>query len=501
VVESAADPAERGITSTMLLDALCLANPSFIASMVATCFGRLVGPASAPAGLDIGLLAASLAFLVPAGLILIAIGESRNSDAPAVAAVGIATVALAVLAYAFVGFGLQFGGLGLSSDLGGAESLRAEWSPLDLYLGPGWGIVGLDGFLLGDHLIDYEVLSVVFYQSALAATGLCIPMLALARRLSYPALLGVGLLFALLVYPIYGNWVWGGGFLSSLGRTVGVGHGMVDYAGSGTVHALGAFFALAALLASGAWKHNNDGPSGLPPARFPLFAVLGGFLVMVGWFGVLLGNPMVSEHVSYVRMLVTALVAASSGALASSLYAWLVAGSADLLMVARGLVAALVAISALCPFVSIWAAVAIGALAGLLVPLGLYFFGVRLNLESSGVAMAVHGLPALWGLLAVGLFADGSAGQGWNGVGAAQYMGVPGQGVSGLLVRSGLQPDWPGQMAAQMAGILALMGVALFLSWVILRGAKGLRQRGEVVRADLEDDGEVQTADRDVDNS
>jgi Amt family ammonium transporter len=480
----------------MLLNALCLGTLDLLGSTLSTYCRGLPGPAYASASLDIGLLAAGLAFLVPAGLIMIAVGASRDSEAAAVAAVGIAGVALAVLAYAFLGFGLQFGGLGLISDLDGAESLRAEWSPLDVTLGPGWGMVGLDGFLLRGGLIDHEVLAVVFYHAALAATALCIPMLALVRRFAYPALLGLGLLFALLIYPIYGNWVWGGGFLSNLGTTVGIGHGVVDYAGSGTVHALGAFFALAAVLAVGVRKQKDDVSSGLPPTRFPILAVLGGVLVMVGWFGVLLGNPMVGEQVSYARVLFTALVAASAGALTSSLYVWLVAGSTDLLMVARGLVAGLVAISASCPFVAPWAAVVVGALAGLLVPLGVYLFGARLDLERPGIALAVHGIPAVWGLLAVGLFADGSAGQGWNGVGAGQYMEVPGQGVSGLLVRSGLQPDWPGQMAAQTVGVLALLVLALFLAWAILASATGLWQRGTAVRADLEDDTELDTADR-----
>jgi len=480
----------------MLLNALCLGNSSLLGSRVTMSSGSLLEPASTLAGLDIGLLAASLAFLVPAGLIMIAVGASSDSDAAGVAAVGIAGVALAVLVYAFVGFGLQFGGLGLISDLDGAESLRAEWSPLDVTLGPGWGMVGLDGFLLRGGLIDHEVLSVVFYHAALSATALCIPILALARRLTYPALLGLGLLFALLIYPIYGNWVWGGGFLSNLGTTVSTGHGVVDYAGSGTVHALGAFFALAAVLAVGVRRHKGDVSSGLQPTRFPVLTVLGGLLVMVGWFGVLLGNPMVGEQVSYARVLVSALLAASAGALTSSLYVWMVAGSTDLLMVARGLVAALVAISASCPFVAPWAAVVIGALAGLLVPLGVYLFEARLSLKSPGIALAVHGIPAVWGLLAVGLFADGSAGQGWNGVGAGRYMEVTGQGVSGLLVRSGLQPDWPGQMAAQMVGVLALLVLALFLTWAIFASATGLWQRGKAVRADLEDDTELDTADR-----
>ncbi|HEM61748.1 MAG TPA: hypothetical protein ENO24_05620 [Chloroflexi bacterium] len=482
--------------STLLLSTLYVGSGHGVAYATAAKVVEALGGALAQVAPDVGLLAAGLAFLVPAGLIMVAAGASSESEAPNVAAVGIASVALAVLAYTMVGFGLQFGGVGLISDLGGAESLRAEWSPLDVVAGPGWGIVGLDGFLLREGLFDQEVLALAFYHAALAAAALCIPALALSRRFGYPVLLSLGLFFALLVYPIYGNWVWGGGFLWRLGATLGIGHGVVDYAGSGAVHALGAFFALAVVLAVGARNQEASVDLGLPPARSPLLAVLGAFLLTVGWFGVLLGNPLAHGQVPYTGVLFNALVAACSGALVSSLYVWLVARSADLLMIARGTIAALVAVSACCPFVSPWAALAVGAVTGLLVPLSLYLFEVRLGLRDSAVALAVHGVPGLWGLLAVGIFADGSVGQGWHGVGVGPYLGVPGQGVSGLLVRSGFQPDWPGQMAAQMVGIVALMVLTLFLSWALLRGVGTLWERGKAGSADLRTDIQPHGADR-----
>ncbi|MDH4208759.1 MAG: ammonium transporter, partial [Anaerolineae bacterium] len=396
-------------------------------------------------GLDVVLLATCLALLLPAGLIMIAAGSSEESEAPAVAAVGIASLALGILVYALLGFGFQFGGLGLISDLKGAELLVSEWSPLDLAWGSGWGLIGLDGFFLhGAWMGQEEVVVVVVYNSVLAATALCIALLALARRFGFSVLMGLGLFFTLLIYPIYGNWLWGGGFLSRLGSTLGIGHGLIDFAGSGGVHALGALFALAAVVAFGPGRSNVGATSGLPPVRFPRMAVAGAFLALVGWFGVMLGNPLAGALVPYPQVLLNLLLAASAGALASSLYAWLVTGAPDLLMVTRGVVSALVTISASCPFISGWAALALGALAGLLLPLSIYVLETRLGLGASGSVMAVHGLPGLWGLVAVGLFADGRSGPGWNGVGAQQYLGVPGQGVSGLLTGAGLQPDWPG---------------------------------------------------------
>jgi Amt family ammonium transporter len=444
--------------------------------------------------LDSSLVAACLVFLVPAGLTMIATAASKREAAASVAAVGLIAVALGVVVYGVVGFGLQFGGLGLISDLEGARDLRSEWSPVDRVWGPGWGIVGLDGFLVIQDSPDVGVLSVFLYHAALAATALCIPMLALARRLRFLPLLGLGLVFAVLVYPVYGNWVWGGGYLSQLGTTTGLGHGFVDLAGAGTIHSLGGFFALAAILAFGARVGTMEVVTEPPPVHFPLLGLLGAFLLLLGWFGLILGNPLVPINVSYVPLLLNALLAGCSGILVSSFYVWLVRGGPDLLMVSRGLVASLVAISASCVFVPAWAAVVIGSIAGLLLPLSIYLFDVRLRLDDYTSAVAMHGISGLWGLMAVGLFADGSSGGGWNGVGAREYLGIDGQGVSGLLVGSGFQPDWPGQLYAQITGIVALLLLALGVSWLILYVVQSLSRRADAMRSGMRQPGDEASA-------
>jgi Amt family ammonium transporter len=420
---------------------------------------------------DIGLLAAGLAFLVPAGLIMIAMATSDQSRVASVAAAGFGGLAIGTLAYACLGFGLQFGGLGLISDVQGASALMSEWSPLDIMWGPGWGIIGLGGFFLRGGLLDSEVGTVILYGAALSATAACIPMLALARRLGFGALLALGL-FAALIFPAYGNWLWGGGFLYGLGGTVRLGHGVVDFAGSGGVHALAGFFTLAALLALRPRSQVNGVLPGPLPVHSPSLAVVGAFLALAGWFGLAIGNPLVGGSISYSQVLLNILLSAAAGALVASMYGWLVRGGPDLAVGALGLVAGLVAASASCPFVSPWGAVAIGAVAGLLLPLCIHLLQARLPLGSVAAPFAVHGISGLWGLLALGVFANGGHGQGWNGVGATQYVGVPGQGVSGLLVGSGLQPDWPGQAIAQLVGFLALIVVAVGV-WAVIRSAKG----------------------------
>jgi Amt family ammonium transporter len=472
--------------STMMIWSAGLASSMVLTSAVGIGdIGILRSLLPAGTNLDLSLVVACLAFLVPAGLTMIAASASKREAAASVAAVGLVAVALGVVVYGVVGFGLQFGGLGLVSDLEGARDLRSEWSPVDRAWGPGWGIIGLDGFLLIQDSLEAEVLHTFLYYAALAATALCIPMLALARRLRFLALLGLGLVFAVLVYPVYGNWVWGGGYLSQLGTTVGLGHGFVDFAGAGTLHTLGAFFALAAILAFGARVQTLKVATEPPPVHFPVLGVLGAFLLLLGWFGLVVGSPVVGGDVSYGRILLNVLLAACSGILVSAFYVWFVRGDPDLLMISRGLVAALVAISASCAFVPAWAALTIGAVAGLLLPLSIYLFDVKLRLGDHTAAVAMHGISGLWGLIAVGVFADGSSGAGWNGVGATQYLGVDGQGVSGLLVGSGFPADWPGQLYAQVAGIVALLLLALVVSWLVLCGVQSLSRKTEALRSGM----------------
>jgi Amt family ammonium transporter len=437
--------------------------------------------------LDLSLFAACLVFLIPAGLTVIAVGTSEEGRATTVAVVGLIAISLGVILYGLIGFGFQFGGLGLIFNLRGARELVSEWSPLDTVWGPGWGIIGLDGFLVLRETPDTELLTLFLYQSALASVAVCIPLLALAKRLRFFTLLGVGMFFAVLIYPIYGNWVWGGGWLSRLGANLGLGHGFVDFAGSGAIHGVGGLVALAGILVFSSRLKRREEAVEPPPVHFPLLALLGTFLLLLGWFGLAVGNPLVTNSVSYGQIMLNVLMAACGGVLVSALYIWFVTGGPDLLMVTRGTVAALVAVSASCAFVPPWAALVIGGLAGLLLPLSIYLLEVRLRLDDPTAAVAIHGISGLWGLLALGIFADGSSGQGWNGVGARDYLDIAGQGVSGLLVGAGFQPDWPQQFYAQLVGAVALLIWAFALSWMVFRMADNLARRVAGLRSRVEE--------------
>ena len=443
------------------------------------------------------LLAGSLAFLVPIGFVLIAAGGLPADEARQATLAGLAALALATLGYWACGFALQFGGVGLIHRTGGLEGLIWEWSALDIRWGTGWGMAGLHGFGLTGGAATPGALGLFFSQLPWVTTATLIPLLSLRGRA--PALVAAlgGLLVGALIYPLAGNWIWGGGWLANLGYNLGLGHGFVDFAGSGLVHLLGAAVAMAGILtfvprskgaeeqrSRGAEEQGSGGesplhpctpaPPHLPPVHLPLLATLGAILLLIGSVAWAWANPLLDwASLDPARLMVNLLLAAASGALLPLAYTWFVANRPDPLMAVRGLAAGLVAVSASGPFVPPWAALLIGGVAGLLTPLACYLVDHILRWNDPTAALTVHGLGGLWGLLAVAFFADGKFGSGWNGIGAEEYLHVAGQGVSGLWTATGFQPDWPGQLQAQAAG-LAAIGLFAFLVASLVFGLLGL---------------------------
>jgi Amt family ammonium transporter len=423
-----------------------------------------------------------VAFLVPAGLTLLAIGAAREERAEEVATTALLALAAGVIGFFVSGFALQFGGVAFVFGLPGLQSLTAEWSPLDLAWGPGWGMVGLRGFLLHAEAYTSEVYYLFFSHLAAVTTATLVTLLGICSQVKRVYRLAIGLLVAGLVYPLFGNWVWGGGWLANLGLNLDLGHGFVDAAGAGSIFLLGTLVAVCVFLILRPRRAPPPGPAQLPPVHFPLLMVLGSFLALVGWAGLVLGNPLIQPLVVLPLVAVNLLLAAAGGALVVSLYSWFVTGQPNALAAARGMVAALVAISAGCAFVPAWAALAIGAVAGILLLLSLFIWEHWLKLEDPSAAVATFGVPAVWGILAVAVFADGRWGAGWNSVGSTEYLGITGQGVSGLLLANGYQPAGKGQLYAQLAGLGALLVLAL-LPWIIFQVALGIRAMGKRVVA------------------
>ena len=173
----------------------------------------------------------------------------------------------------------------------------------------------------------------------------------------------------MIIYPIYGNWVWGGGWLSQLGTNFGLGHGGVDFAGSGVVHMVGGVCAVAGVMVLGPrlGKYKKDGTSSAIPGHHIPMGVAGALILAFGWFGFNPGSTLAGTDLRIGVIAANTMLASASGAVVAMIVMWLKFGKPDLTMSANGLLAGLVAITAPCAFVHPMAAVAIGAIAGVLV--------------------------------------------------------------------------------------------------------------------------------------
>jgi Amt family ammonium transporter len=349
------------------------------------------------------------------------------------------------------------------SDLPGLEGLVWEWaSPLNL----DWGVLGLRGFFLLDEASTPAALVLYLAYLPPLAVATILPLLSLRERMpGWMAALG-GLLVAALVYPAAANWFSGGGWLMHIGETLGLGHGYVDLTGLSTAAIVGGLAALLGILFFGRRLPplaEGELPS-LPPVHLPVLAVLGAILFVVGGMGLAGANPLHTQAgVITPRAAVNLVLATAGGAFLPCLYTWFTTGAADSLMAARGAAAGALSVAAAMAFVPPWAALALGAAAGLLVPLVTFLVRHLLRVEDPTGAVPVGLLGGLLGIVAAGIFGDGLAGQGWNGIGAESYLGVAGQGVTGFFPASGFAPDWPGQINAQLVGLAAIAGLTVAL--------------------------------------
>jgi len=415
------------------------------------------------------MLLSGFALCVPVGLALLAIGAAEEERAEQVATTALLALATAVLGYLVCGFAFQYGGAAFVSGLPGLGGLTAEWSPFDLAWGPGWGLIGLRGFFLRGEAYTPDAYLLFAANLPAVICAVLVALLALVKHIRRFYLPLVGLLVSGLLYPLFGNWVWGGGWLANLGLNLGLGHGFVDAAGAAGVFLLGTCVALAVLLLLRPLRELEAGPARLPPIHFPLLMVLGALLALLGWPALILANPLFQGQIVPSVVLVNLVSAAAGSVLVVLLYSWFVTGKPNALAAGRGTVAGLVAASAVCAFVPAWSAWVIGAVAGALLLLGLYVWEQRLRLDDPSAAVATFALPAIWSLLAVAIFADGRWGAGWNGVGVQEYLGIPGQGVTGWLLAPGYQRAGPGQFQAQVAGFVALLVLCLLVPWLLFR--------------------------------
>jgi Amt family ammonium transporter len=374
-----------------------------------------------------------LVLFMQAGFALLTCGLVRRKNAGHLMMLNFAAYVFAFLAYYAVGYAFQFGAVAVNAapvNIGGTPTLN------QFLLGGGqWGFLGGKGFFLTGPAYDASANTMLLFQVVFMETAGYIIVGSICERITFGAFLLCELFVGALLYPIYGCWVWGGGWMSQLGATMGLGHGYVDFAGSSVVHAVGGFcaMALAVILGPRLGKYTKDGSPVAFPAHNLVFVVTGTFILLFGWMGFNPGSTLGATDLRISIVAVNTNLAAVSGS-ASALFLWyLMFGKPDITMACNGMLAGLVAITAPCAFVTPTSAVIIGIIAGALVCGGVLFNERVLKVDDPCGAVSVHGFCGWFGAVAVGIFADGSYGAGWNGIGAASYLGAAGKGVTGLL--------------------------------------------------------------------
>jgi len=413
------------------------------------------------------LVCGFLVMFMQAGFAMAETGFTRAKNAGHTMAMNLMVYALGMLGYWVCGFALQMGGAGPFATLGGGGGMDAEFA-ITLF-GKEFGLFGTKGFFLAGDSYDAAIFTMFLFQMVFMDTTATIPTGSMAERWSFKSFVVYAIVVGAIIYPLYANWVWGGGWLSKLGSNFGLGHGHVDFAGSSVVHMTGGVLALvgAKLLGPRQGKFTKDGtPMAIPGHHLPM-AIVGCFVLAFGWFGFNAGSTLAGTDLRIGVVAVNTMLAGSAGAFSAMLYTWLRYGKPDISMSANGLLAGMVAITAPCAFVTAPSAVLIGLIAGVLLCWAVVFVERTLKIDDPVGAISVHGFNGAWGVFSVGLFADGSYGDAFNGVKGT---------VTGLFYGDA------GQFAAQCIGIatnLVYVGAIGYVVFKLLDVVMGLRVDAE----------------------
>ena len=430
------------------------------------------------------LVAGFLVMFMQAGFALVETGLIRAKNVAHTMGMNFLVYAIGMTGFFIVGFALMCGGvngtaIGGPGALGGLPTLDQMFTIK--IAGTEWGLFGTTGFMLTGKAYDAAVIVWFLFMMVFMDTTATIPTGALAERWKFASFAVFSLFVGAIIYPIYGNWMWGGGWLAQLGLGAGLAHGAVDYAGSSVVHLQGGVlaFVLAVIVGPRIGKYDAQGrPRPILPHNIPM-AVLGTFILAFGWFGFNAGSSLAATDGRIGIIATNTMLASASGALFATLYHWWMYRKPDVSMMCNGMLAGLVAITAPCAFVAPWAAFLIGAIAGVLVVASVYFIERR-GIDDPVGAISVHGVNGIWGVLALGLFADGTYGAGWNGIGYNEYLGVAGQGVTGLFYGDSKQ------FLAEVIAVLACVTWAAVSGFVFFKLTGLIVGGNRVSRADEE---------------
>jgi ammonium transporter, Amt family len=415
--------------------------------------GAILGQTRVALNLVWVMLAMFLVMFMQAGFALVETGLTRAKNAGHTMMMNLLIYGIAVVGFLLVGFALQMGGSGGNPAFGGGQNLNCQ---IGLSVGEQpWGFLGCTGFGLAGNAYDVATFALFFFHLVFMDAALTIPTGALAERWRTSAFVLYGLGASTLIYPVFANWAWGGGWLSQLGKNLGLGNGYVDFAGSGVVHLTGAVMSYMGILVLGPriGRFGRDGSSRTIPAHNMLLAILGTLILAFGWFGFNAGSTLAGSDIRFVTVAVSAMICSAGGMLAAALYTSAIRGRVDLGMVANGMLGGLVANSGSGAFLGAPASLVVGVVAGLLVVWGTEQLEQR-RIDDAVGAIPVHGVCGIWGLLAVGIFADGTYGRGLNGIETP---------VAGILYG-----NWQ-QLIAQLIGIVANLLWVAPVSYLLFR--------------------------------
>jgi len=383
------------------------------------------------------LLAAVLVFFMNLGFAAVESGFARSKNTVNILSKNFIVFAVSSLGFMLLGWGLMFGGD--NPILGTQHLIILNDSNLDFY-----------SETLTSHVPFWGKF---FFQLVFCGTAATIVSGAVAERVKYISFIVFSFVLTLVIYPIVGHWVWGGGWLANLG--------FLDFAGDTVVHSVGGWAALAGAIILGPrhGKYDKNGKPQAIPGHNMSLAVIGLFVLWLGWFGFNPGSTMSFQNPGdVVHILVTTNTAAIAAVLTATATSWIFIGKPDLGMTINGCLAGLVGITGGCAYVSVKNAILIGAVAGVIVVCAVLFFD-RVKVDDPVGATSVHLVCGVFGTVCVGLFAQ----EGVTSLSAA----------NGLFYGGGLS-----LLGTQLLGVIAV-GAFAFLSsalvWILMQKTIGIR--------------------------
>ena len=351
------------------------------------------------------LLGAALVFFMQAGFAMVETGFTRAKNAGNIIMKNLMDFCIGTPTFWIIGFGIMFGaGNGFFGKIGGIAT-EANYGSAMLPDGvPFWA------FLI--------------FQTVFCATSATIVSGAMAERTKFSSYCIYSFLISLIVYPVSGHWIWGGGFISQMG--------FHDFAGSCAVHMVGgvAAFIGAIILGPRIGKYSKSGKSKAIPGHNLTIGALGVFILWFGWFGFNPGSQLAASgevnRVAISHVFLTTNLAAVCGGLGTMFTSWIKYGKPSFSLTLNGILAGLVAITAGCDLVSPLGSAIIGLLAGIILVFSIEFIDTKLHIDDPVGASSVHGVCGIFGTLMTGLFAlDGGAFYGGGfGFFGAQCFGI-----------------------------------------------------------------------------